>query len=97
MHHPTRDPQFAIEATGLQKTFGEILAVHDVDLLVRTVLYTACPNGAGKTTAIQMLATSATSWPAVNSGGARDCALSHRRERGPRGCPHAPQPGRSAS
>ena len=50
---------FAIEATGLAKTFGSTRAVDGVDLTVPagTVYGVLGPNGAGKTTTIRMLAT----------------------------------------
>ncbi|MGH3087585.1 MAG: ATP-binding cassette domain-containing protein [Rubrobacteraceae bacterium] len=50
---------FAIETSGLVKTFGETRAVNGVDLAVRagSVYGVLGPNGAGKTTAIRMLAT----------------------------------------
>ncbi len=49
----------AIEATGLEKAFGETRAVCGVDLAVRrgSVYGMLGPNGAGKTTTIRMLAT----------------------------------------
>jgi ABC-2 type transport system ATP-binding protein len=49
----------AIEASGLQKSFGDTKAVDGVDLSVRTgsVYGVLGPNGAGKTTTIRMLAT----------------------------------------
>jgi ABC-2 type transport system ATP-binding protein len=49
----------AIEATGLEKAFGETRAVDGVDLTVPTgsVYGVLGPNGAGKTTTIRMLAT----------------------------------------
>src|SRR3954464_10706571 len=49
----------AIEATGLQKSFGGTQAVCGVDLAVRrgSVYGMLGPNGAGKTTTIRMLAT----------------------------------------
>ena len=49
----------AIEASGLEKSFGETKAVDGVDLAVRTgsVYGVLGPNGAGKTTTIRMLAT----------------------------------------
>ena len=49
----------AIEATGLEKSFGETKAVCGVDLAVRrgSVYGMLGPNGAGKTTTIRMLAT----------------------------------------
>jgi ABC-2 type transport system ATP-binding protein len=52
-------PTFAIEASGLVKTFGETRAVDGVDLAVRTgsVYGVLGPNGAGKTTTIKMLTT----------------------------------------
>jgi oleandomycin transport system ATP-binding protein len=50
---------FAIEAEGLVKRFGQTLAVDGVDLEVRpgTVHGLLGPNGAGKTTVVRMLAT----------------------------------------
>ncbi len=52
-------PDLAIEATGLVKTFGAHRAVDGVDLAVRSgsVYGVLGPNGAGKTTTIRMLAT----------------------------------------
>ena len=49
----------AIEATGLEKSFGDTRAVAGVDLAVRSgsVYGVLGPNGAGKTTTIRMLAT----------------------------------------
>jgi ABC-2 type transport system ATP-binding protein len=49
----------AIEANGLEKSFGETRAVDGVDLAVRagSVYGVLGPNGAGKTTTIRMLAT----------------------------------------
>ncbi len=49
----------AIEASGLVKSFGEVVAVDGVDLAVRSgsVYGVLGPNGAGKTTTIRMLAT----------------------------------------
>jgi ABC-2 type transport system ATP-binding protein len=50
---------WAVEAHGLVKTFGDNRAVDGVDLLVKTgsVYGVLGPNGAGKTTTIRMLAT----------------------------------------
>jgi ABC-2 type transport system ATP-binding protein len=55
----TPQPTFAVEATGLVKSFGETRAVDGVDLAVRSgsVYGVLGPNGAGKTTTIRMLAT----------------------------------------
>ena len=49
----------AVEASGLEKSFGETRAVDGVDLAVApgTVYGVLGPNGAGKTTTIRMLAT----------------------------------------
>src|SRR5687767_82889 len=49
----------ALEASGLEKSFGEVRAVAGVDFAVRTgsVYGVLGPNGAGKTTTIRMLAT----------------------------------------
>jgi ABC-2 type transport system ATP-binding protein len=54
-----RDGEWAIEAKGLVKTFGENRAVDGVDLKVKagTIYGVLGPNGAGKTTTIKMLAT----------------------------------------
>ncbi|NQX27176.1 ATP-binding cassette domain-containing protein [Microbacteriaceae bacterium VKM Ac-2854] len=56
---PVHDSEWAVEARGLVKTFGDNRAVDGVDLLVRTgtVYGVLGPNGAGKTTTIRMLAT----------------------------------------
>jgi ABC-2 type transport system ATP-binding protein len=53
------DSALAIEASGLEKSFGETKAVCGVDLAVRrgSVYGMLGPNGAGKTTTIRMLAT----------------------------------------
>src|SRR5215211_6179675 len=53
------DSTLAIEASGLEKTFGDTRAVSGVDLAVRrgSVYGMPGPNGAGKTTTIRMLAT----------------------------------------
>ena len=49
----------AIEARGLTKRFGEVLALNGLDLVVEsgTVLGLLGPNGAGKTTAVSILTT----------------------------------------
>src|SRR6266496_1843634 len=50
---------FAVEATGLTKSFGQNRAVEGVDLAIpRGMVYGVLgPNGAGKTTTIRILAT----------------------------------------
>ena len=55
----TRSSEWAVEAHGLVKTFGDNRAVDGVDLTVRAgaVYGVLGPNGAGKTTTISMLAT----------------------------------------
>lgn len=55
----TRNTEWALEARGLVKVFGNNRAVDGVDLNVRagTVYGVLGPNGAGKTTTISMLAT----------------------------------------
>ncbi len=55
----TASAPLAIEATGLEKSFGETRAVAGVDLAVpEGAIYGVLgPNGAGKTTVIRMLAT----------------------------------------
>ncbi|MGE7843843.1 ATP-binding cassette domain-containing protein [Lysinibacillus sp. NPDC093712] len=54
-----RNPEWAIEAKGLVKNFGDHRAVDNVDLNVRagSIYGVLGPNGAGKTTTIRMLAT----------------------------------------
>ncbi|MET0449694.1 MAG: ATP-binding cassette domain-containing protein, partial [Aeromicrobium sp.] len=49
----------AIETEGLRKSYGEIVALRDVDLQVEagSVLGLLGPNGAGKTTAVRILTT----------------------------------------
>jgi ABC-2 type transport system ATP-binding protein len=53
------DSTLAIEASGLEKAFGDTRAVCGVDLAVRrgSVYGMLGPNGAGKTTTVRMLAT----------------------------------------
>ncbi|MDR6613724.1 MULTISPECIES: daunorubicin resistance protein DrrA family ABC transporter ATP-binding protein [Microbacteriaceae] len=55
----TRSSEWAVEAHGLVKVFGDNRAVDGVDLTVRAgaVYGVLGPNGAGKTTTISMLAT----------------------------------------
>ena len=55
----TMGAPLAIEATGLEKAFGDTRAVAGVDLAVPegTIYGVLGPNGAGKTTTIRMLAT----------------------------------------
>ena len=55
----TTSSEWAVEAHGLVKVFGDTRAVDGVDLSVRagTVYGVLGPNGAGKTTTISMLAT----------------------------------------
>lgn len=54
-----RSGDWAVEAHGLVKTFGDNKAVDGVELKVRTgsIYGVLGPNGAGKTTTIRMLAT----------------------------------------
>lgn len=54
-----QDKEWAVEARGLVKTFGDNRAVDGVDLNVRagSIYGVLGPNGAGKTTTIRMLAT----------------------------------------
>jgi len=51
--------RYAIEARGLQKSFGEVHALSGVDLAAApgTVLGILGPNGAGKTTAVRIMST----------------------------------------
>jgi ABC-2 type transport system ATP-binding protein len=55
----TNNTEYAVEARGLVKVFGDNRAVDGVDLLVPTgsIYGVLGPNGAGKTTTINMLAT----------------------------------------
>lgn len=59
VHTPIDRDEWAVEARGLVKTFGENRAVDGVDLNVRvgTIYGVLGPNGAGKTTTVSMLAT----------------------------------------
>lgn len=56
---PAAANEWAVEARGLVKTFGDNRAVDGVDLSVKagTIYGVLGPNGAGKTTTIRMLAT----------------------------------------
>ena len=49
--------QYAIEARGLRKSYGSLVAVDGVDLVVEDgeIFGFLGPNGAGKTTTIEML------------------------------------------
>ncbi|MFV2173247.1 ATP-binding cassette domain-containing protein [Actinomadura sp. LOL_011] len=53
------EPQFAVDAAGLRKTYGETRALDGLDLRVPagTVHGLLGPNGAGKTTCVRVLAT----------------------------------------
>ena len=81
---------WAVEANGLVKIFGDNRAVDGVDLRVRTgtVYGVLGPNGAGKTTTIRMLATllrpdggSATHLRPRRAARGADRAPAHRRDR----------------
>ncbi|MEZ4520171.1 MAG: ABC transporter ATP-binding protein [Thermomicrobiales bacterium] len=52
-----RDPQLAIEAIGLRKAYGDVVAVENLTLSVRQgeVFGFLGPNGAGKSTTVKML------------------------------------------
>ena len=51
--------EWAIEATGLTKSYGAVAVLRGIDLAVRpgTVFSLLGPNGAGKTTMVRILAT----------------------------------------
>jgi ABC-2 type transport system ATP-binding protein len=64
MHRPTRTPERSdsgtiIEARGLVKRYGDVVALDGLDLTVPegTILGLLGPNGAGKTTAVSILTT----------------------------------------
>jgi ABC-2 type transport system ATP-binding protein len=52
-------PEIAVETEGLSKSYGDVVALHGVDLRAETgtVLGLLGPNGAGKTTAVRILTT----------------------------------------
>ena len=56
---PARSPGNTIEARGLVKTYGEVIALDGLDLTVPkgSILALLGPNGAGKTTAVSILTT----------------------------------------
>ncbi len=58
-HRSARSPDLAIEAHGLEKSFGQTRALAGLDLAVPagTVLGVLGPNGSGKTTTVRILTT----------------------------------------
>src|SRR3954454_19757998 len=54
-----RLPELAVEAAGLQKSYGDVQVLRGVDLRVArgSVFALLGPNGAGKTTTVKILAT----------------------------------------
>ena len=84
-HDNFQSTDWAVEADGLVKVFGDNRAVDGVDLRVKTgtVYGVLGPNGAGKTTTIRMLATllrpdggTAASSATTSSRSRRSCASS---------------------
>jgi ABC-2 type transport system ATP-binding protein len=73
----------AIEATGLQKSFGPVRALDGLDLTVRrgSVCALLGPNGAGKTTAVRILATLARPDAGTASVAGHDVVRQPRRVR----------------
>lgn len=69
---------FAVEASGLTKHYGDVVALDGLDLAVPTgtVLGLLGPNGAGKTTAVSILTTLIT----ANSGTARVAGVDVMKE-----------------
>ncbi|MEF8785279.1 MAG: ABC transporter ATP-binding protein [Haloarculaceae archaeon] len=57
--HPPQSENSAIETDGLTKRYGDVVAVHDLDLSIPpgTVYGFLGPNGSGKTTTMRMLTT----------------------------------------
>ena len=70
--------EFAVEATGLTKHYGDVVALDGLDLAVPTgsVLGLLGPNGAGKTTAVSIL----TTLIAADSGMARVAGVDVMKE-----------------
>jgi ABC-2 type transport system ATP-binding protein len=56
---PPSRPRLAIEAVGLQKSFGGVVALDGLDLAVAegTVMALVGPNGSGKTTTVRIFST----------------------------------------
>jgi heme exporter protein A len=55
---PSHDGPFLLEARALQRSFGRVRVLHDIDLTLRPgeALAVIGPNGAGKTTLLRILA-----------------------------------------